>query len=252
MTLSFSDLNFNVSTGISGGGEDANFLPAGTVINVKADGTGDFATLKDAVDSLQGKWSNGVIKIQLDSGVHILNDTIAFNGSENGIPLLIISGNGAENTILQSGLTGTGYLLRVRFNANVHMEDLKVAHPSGTSSTDYRGFEIGECARLSLYRTITFDGISRCCHNYANGVVIIAGTVNVLNSKIAFNVSGGILTSASNQILNLTNVGTAFNISNGGQMHGYGLNVNKTNVTKVSNMSVNTATNDGWITGVTL
>ena len=108
MALNFNTFNIGGSnSGGGGGAADASFIPLGTIFTVKADGTGDFTSLNDAINYLDGKWSNGIVTINLDEGTHTLTDNISLTRSIN-IPKITISGHSGGGTIVEVPETLTG------------------------------------------------------------------------------------------------------------------------------------------------
>lgn len=76
----------------------SGYLPANTTITVASSG-GDYTSLNGAIAALAGKWSNGSITIQIDSGTFTLNKTLTF--PDNNIPYIIIQGNSITNTVIE-------------------------------------------------------------------------------------------------------------------------------------------------------
>ena len=78
-----------------------NFIPKGTVFTLNADGSGDFATILEAVNYLKGKYSNGAITFQLGAGNFAFSSTLIFDGDEFNIPHVIFNGSGTNVTTIK-------------------------------------------------------------------------------------------------------------------------------------------------------
>lgn len=103
-------------------GTDGNFIPAGTVITVEADGSGQFTKLSEAIEYLTGKWSNGVVTIQLGEGDFVEESTI--NIPEFNINMLQIIGQGADKTSIScSDITDYNYVI-ANTTANIKISNL--------------------------------------------------------------------------------------------------------------------------------
>lgn len=246
------DGNYLPVFGTAGGNSASSFIADGTVINVKADGTGDFATIKDAIDSLEGKWSTGSVTISLDAGTHYVDNKINIKLAQSNFKEIIIAGAGAASTIVESRLnTGNNPAIYCSEVGTVRLKDFTLKHSSGTQSTDYRGI----CAeRLS---TLFISGLSFIGTNLAlralNGATVFAtGTIEFSGLNVAIDANGGakmIFNGATNSFTNIT---TAYNVGNGSVINGWSVTNTYTSVTNKTSQTVGSATNNGWITGISV
>lgn len=278
MTLDFSDVDFDITKGVApSGGEggttdhsqltnlsynssghtgfmsNENYLPHGTVINVKTDGTGDFTNLNDALEYLKGKFSNGQITIQFGEGTftHSANTTI--NGSNMNFTALIIKGMGANETTLEYTTTAVTACITVAEGVTVFLQDLTIKRPTGTSSTDYRGVNVIENSMLRVLR-LNIEGCNYALNIGGLGKIYLVGTINISDSNIAIiTEGGGTITSAWSPTINFKNCNKAVHVNNGGKVNiSNSATITFTNVTTKTNQAVGTATNMGWITGTGL
>ena len=99
MSLNFGGINIG---GTSSGGSNSSYIPANTTYNIKTDGTGDFATIVDALEFLKGKWSDGKICLSLDAGTHsFANSNYTYSGMYgSGDMLIYIKGVSKNSTII--------------------------------------------------------------------------------------------------------------------------------------------------------
>lgn len=243
-------LNFNgINIGGSGGISNENYIPANTIINVELDGSGDFTTLADATNYIKGKWSNGAVIVQLGNGTFDITtisiDTINFN-----IPLLLIRGSGTSNTTLrcisrdETAITvfdWSGVVFR-----SFTMDGLN-------QSNNICGI------RPSTKSDIKMDNIK--FQNMLIGIGVSSNNHCELSGNLSFeNVTYGVDSRHGGRIClaeastgwSFTNCNTAYRVSTGGQIHGTSLSVTYTNVTNKVSQTVGTATNNGWITGITV
>lgn len=154
--------NTNFLKGDGTWGTDPNFLPSGTTINIKTDGTGDFTDLASAKNYLTGKWSNGTVTIQFGSGTFNLNTGVTFDGSLFSIPYLVITGAGINDTTVQKssswGATDYSSLITI-YRGNVYMvKDITLQGTGQASSavTSSRGANVflSNIHAKNLYRIV--------------------------------------------------------------------------------------------------
>lgn len=232
----------------------SNYLPAGTVINVKLDGTGDFTSLIDAINFLNNKWCPTVVKIILFEGTFTLSDTLYVRDIQKSIPLLEICGASSESTIIQGSDDFPTYrMISTEWNQPVIFHDLTFKR--GNSTTLIRGIEALLGSNVFIGNCV-FDGFSDAsvlCQTISR--VLFYGTVTFKNFTYrAMYAEGGYIASVWDTVLNFVNegssVGTAFFAGTGGQIHITGNNtINLTNIASRTNIGIGTASNTGWITG---
>ena len=142
--------NSAIATALNGKLDTSNFIPNGTVINIKADGSKDFTTLTSAINYLYGKWSNGTVYLKIDGAI---NDTagIVINTENNyNIPVLVITGINSPSITYSS--TNAPFL--EVYNARVIIQNISIINSSGSSSSLYMGIS---SIRGSI---ITFSNVS--------------------------------------------------------------------------------------------
>ena len=112
-----SDLNTTYKTNIVGAINESLlnnelYLPENYTINLKADGTGDFPTIKDAINYIGKHIINNKVIIELDDGTYNIDECIfirlnaqSFNGTTN-LSILIKSKN-EDNSLVTIKATST-------------------------------------------------------------------------------------------------------------------------------------------------
>lgn len=250
MTLGFSDVNFDVSKGVETG-TDNNFIPANTVYHIEADGSGDFATIKDAIDSLNGKLSNDAVTIELGAGTFDISSTLTIDGSKFHIPQLILKGVGVASTIINSTITTPDSILSLDQKLNCFIQDITFQKIGGTKSTNYRGILLSNDSYLYI-KNVNLKGLNNAIYPRMTSKTVIGGTINFEDCGTCLISVASVLTSDWQAVVNFNNCNIGFAVYSGGQIHSYGISPSYTNVTTKTSQSVGTATNDGWITGITV
>ena len=180
----------------------SKFLPDGTIITVKSDGTGDYTKLSDAVNSLTGKWSDGQIYIDV-YGTIVENSTINIYGRSFNFSYLWIRA-GESNAKVQFTNTGTG--INIGHNARVHILSLNFENTNGTTSNNYHLISAGNFS----------DAVINGCTLTGGNVIVSVGDLilvgNIVinntryavqadtNGRVSYTVSGT-LTSNANTLL---------------------------------------------------
>ena len=232
----------------------SNYLPAGTVISVKLDGTGDFTSLKGAVDYLNSqKWSPSGVTISLGEGTFVLDELVEIHNFSNSIPMITLQGVSQQATIIEGSSSRSDYkLLNVYWNSNVIIQDLTFRR--GNSTAIVEAIEVGLGSNV-IIQNCTFDGFSDVSINSVNiNKTLLRGTLTFKNFTGYGIVSqGGYIASDWITTLNFINegssAGTAMAVSFGGQIHIAGENtINLTNILSRTNIGIGTANNTGWIT----
>lgn len=163
MTLDFGTIN------IGGSSSNAGQIPDGKTIKVKSDGTADFTTLTDAINSLYGRVCSGTVNIEIDGAI---TDTagIAINSDKNyNVPVLRIKGVNSATITYNS--TSAPYLDVT--NARVIISDISFVNSAGAPSKLYTAIK---CTRGSI---VTLSKVS------ISGGFIIArqlGQIEILNN----------------------------------------------------------------------
>ena len=235
-----------ITTVLNGKLDSNNFLPAGTTINVKLDGTGDFNNLPDAISYLTGKYSNGMVTVQLGDGVFEVSDTVSILGDRFNIPTLRIRGNGVDKTTVKQ--TGDKTCFNLEWGQHdVYFQNLKIQNVNKNST----GVQVGS----TLF--VLFDGI--IIDNFVVGISNIGGISRVASNVTIQNCTYGVSsdrlgcaqTNGGSQNILFSNVGTAWRVTSGGMVacvHNVA-QATYTNVTNICSQAINTWTANGYICG---
>lgn len=247
MTLGFSE-KFDIAKGVESDGMDDNFIPSGTVIKVETDGSGDFTSIEDAVNSLNGKWSSGAVTIQLGEGTFNVSSVINIHGDLFNIPKLTIRGSGTTNTIiLADNVPAFSGVFEVR-RAFAVITALTIKRTASASdSIGVAVFSFGK----TLVSDVNIENMMFPLRALNNGEMEIGGNVSLKTSTYAIESGGGCIHSYYATI-NVNSATTAFRVFDGGTIKDVGSSITYTSVTNKTNQTVGTATNNGWITGVTV
>lgn len=247
MSLNFGGINIGGNSG--GGGTVDGFLPAGTIINVKTDGTGDFTTLASVINYLKGKWSNGAVNIQIGSGT--FNETTAFSIDtiDFNIPVIKIVGDGVGNTTLNySGsstpmvIMGNGVVIIRHFTLNC----------TGTNYT---------CISCSARSNVKMDNITVVGTNktqtngigtYRNNTLELGDYITIKNVKNAITADqSGRVTAGDMSHSEFNNCDYGWNISNGSIITGIASTTpTYTSVTNKVSQTPATLSNSGFIANI--
>jgi len=223
------------------------FLPKGTVISIKTDGTGDFTKLSDAISYLTGKWSNGNVNISLGSGTFTETALIEINATNFSIPLLIIQGQGIDTTTLNFNYNSYVECLQIIRGARVSLINLTIQRQDGTKDTDLRGAMAHECSTLYI-NTVKFNGCNFALASNGSSNVMIINNLSVYGANIgvhaqaAGRVGGNWAASTT-----FNNVGTAFNVTGGGFIGIPAVTYTATNVTNKTSQTIGESTSQGLI-----
>ena len=101
---------------------DANFIPAGTILTVELDGSGQFTSLSEVITYLTNKWSNGTVTIQLGEGDFVEENTIDI--PEFNIKTLQIIGRGVDKTSISCSNTKDYNYVITNTVANIRIANL--------------------------------------------------------------------------------------------------------------------------------
>ena len=246
MSLNFNGINIG---GNSGGGTPANYIPDGTVYNIKADGTGDFNTLNEAIEFLTGKWSTSNVKIKFGTGTFTHTESVSIRGGNFfSIPLLMVEGEGADSTILEFTHNTYDPAIKVLNTTAFDMRKLTVKRAGGDTSTDLRGILSAENAEVLLHN-ITTDGCNYAINAQQNATISLVSNITVKNCNLGIGAEGGIVGGTWGVATTFNNVTTAFYVYGGGIIKVPFPTYTGTNVTNKSSQTLGTANASGWITG---
>ena len=254
MTIGFSDVDFNVSTGVeSGGGSIDNYLAGGTVITVKADGSGDYTTLESAINYISDKWSSGTVKISVSADTYVISSPITLS---NQNLRLVIEGQGTSSTWLKvnyNDTLSTGFaLFTITNNSNVTFKDIKVGSEKDTQPDLYNHkiFLVSELSNL-VVDNVLMNGLSRCIQAEAGSKVFAKTNCSFTNARWGMFLSGAELEMNYNLTFTFTNIALCFRITQGGLIRFNTLKLSNTSVTDICNQDIETSyvSNNGLLFG---
>lgn len=247
MSLNFNSFNIGGSNG--GGGNPANYIPNGTVYNIKVDGTGDFNTLNEAISSLAGKWSDGNVTIRFGAGTFQHTEPVSIRGGNFfSFPLLTIEGASTDTTILEFNYDAYTHAIQVYNTTACDLRDVTVKRVGGDKTTDLRGILSAENARVLLNK-VTTDGCNYAINAQQNGTISLIADITVKNCNLGICAESGIVSGSWAVPTDFNNVTTAFFVAGGGIIKIPFPIYTATNVTNKSSQTLGTATASGWITG---
>lgn len=192
-------------------------MPAGTILTVETDGSGQFTQLSEAINYLTNKWSNGNVTIQLGEGAF---DSLTYI-AVSSIPLLIIKGvSQSATTIASVNLTGIGFCQltdlsvkststpAVYVNDYVHFicKRVKMSVPNATSATV---MTVSHLARVNVNTCIFHSDIKGGTGFYLTTGVPIGTygncTFENLNTAAYVRFGGILCNKGENTYTNITN-----------------------------------------------
>lgn len=244
----FNNNNNNANSSGGGTGTDVNFIPAGTVVDVKLDGSGQFTKLSDAINYLTGKWSNGTVTIQLGEGTFEETESITIDGNKFNISNLEIKGNSSTGTIV-SFSSSTPTNLYVINNAFVSIFDMQFSANASSwcieqnqqstlfmencliSNVSTRGIQVISGSRLCISTKITLIGAS------PKGAIGIACS------------GGGKATFKGQSNISMSNFATGLAVGSGGLIALNYCTKTFSNVTNTTSQTIGTANTNGLIAG---
>lgn len=232
----------------------SNFLPNGTILTVKTDGTGDFTNLQSAINYLTGKWSNGTVNIHIGNGTfnetYIKVSSYAYSIPFN-IPLINIEGNGVSNSIIQWNRTTQGGTMEW-YTGRVKFKNITFKNATYDSSKKYFGFYFIGPNTSAIFEDCNFENISYCIVSDRGAIVHIAGTINCTNGlggAITSQISGKTVIDYETTI-NISNYEKGFVVMNSGEISLTSPILTFTSVTTKCNVTPNTITNNGIVRGI--
>lgn len=237
-----------------GGGSEATRLASGTTLTVKTDGSGDFTTIQDAISYLNGKWCEGVVTIQLGNGTFTFDSNLNFNFI--AIKRLNLTGSSLGETILsdtRTTLSSNQYSIRVNM-PYFSISKLSLQGSASSYAKESIGILVESEASLATISNVSIDHFSIGIQSTASKVQI-SNTINISDcGYTGFRCRGaGVLCSNWAPAITLNTIGSyGFAVDYGGIISLTNPNITYTSVSTHTSQTVGTATNDGWITGVTV
>lgn len=227
---------------------DNNFLPRGTVIHVKQDGTGDFTNIQDAINYLTGKYSNGEIHIHIGAGTYTVSDyAISLNTLNFNFSKLRIYGDGINNTIIQRVNITNDYqcVFHITYNGTVvELSDICI---KSIKSNDSYGLETSYDAVVAL-QDIKLEDTTIGLHASENSKVTI-------NNVTINNCNNGLMAHSADiqfkcySTITASNLTYVFSVYAGGTIRLSDVKKYLTNVNNISTMSIGTISANGYIIG---
>lgn len=238
-----SNLDY-ANSGHTGFMSSENLIPDGTIYTIEADGSGDFDTLDEVINSLQGKWSNGKVTIQFGAGTFVHDTAIDIrNGDKFFISMLDIKGSGVNDTILDYS-TNTGiYDIKASTMTTMWIRSLTV------KSNNHVGIGVTGGSTVFL-QNVGVYGCSEGIRSESNSNVILVTSIAAENCSYGICSKGGNIGCIGGCATTFKNTTTAFYVEGGGMLRLTNPVYSGTNVTNKTSQTVGTATNNGWITGV--
>lgn len=250
MSLNFGGINIGGTSG--GGGSTANYIPGGTIYEVKADGSGDFATVEEAVSHLTNKISDGSVTLSLGAGTYSIANSLDFYIQNCNIGAIILKGAGVNNTTL-SFTADTGYSAIRAQGLNLSVEDLTLERPNVDVTSNQRAAFVCEYNALMKLKNITINHVGIGVISTLGGKVMIeSGTIAINTCKWAFNCVGAQISSNWQPTISINTADIAFRTDSGGMINLFSPTINYTSVTTKASQTPGSATSGGWITGFTI
>ena len=222
----------------------SGFIQRNTNITVKTDGSGNFTNLQDAVNYLNGKWSNGIVIISLDAGTFSSDKAVVIYPQNFNIPELRIVGAGVNSTTLKrTGTThsgGANYIgvvnIQAGYSTEISFNNITFEQESGTLTTDYRGIVVDNPGCINV-NNCNFKKCNGGVNAYSGTNVFVQGTLNFEGCQAGLSIAGRMGTGWGVN-LNFTGCTTGLTVVGGGIMQlnhavcSFTSTTNKTNVTK--------------------
>lgn len=232
----------------TGGASEKVHLASGTTFNVKSNGTADFSKLSDAITYINDKWSEGIVTINLDEDNFTETGAIWISSNINRLNII---GKGADKTIITNTSTDPRFIAIGNSKTRITFKDFQLVRSLGDKTTDYRGISIEGLAE-SIVNNVTFVGCNDAI-GATSGTFFLQGTINISNCNYGIRpVAGGAVYGIYGAKFNFNDVNNAYVVNSGGIIALYQPVITYTSVVNKVNQTVGTATNAGWITGVTV
>lgn len=225
--------------------EEDHFIPAGTILTVETDGSGDFTNLSSAINYLNGKYSNGSVTIKLGDGTFQEAEPLIIDGTRFNFSQLNIVGNGSTKTII---------------NMNISAGDVtEINKILPTTFCFLSNFKIISPGRiLMIYgqvitQDLAIEGTSStnsnaCIFVYGGGHLHIKGTITTNKSEMGI-CSNSLVTMEYSATHICANCTIGLFVVRGGEIKLNNVKLQYTSVTNVTNQTIGTANATGYISG---
>lgn len=242
------------NSGHTGFMSSANYLQDGTVVTVKADGTGDFTTLEGALEYLEPKWSDGEIIIDISAGTYQTAGSISLDNYK--IKRIIIKGAGKTSTFIYTPFADTQtagfFQFEVINGTNVIFKDIKLGTEiiSIPEAYNHKIIQVRDNAMVN-FDNVAFNGTARLVQVDANAVCYIMSDCDFSNAVSGILCSRGEIRMQHGLTFTCSNITTVIHIQSGGVVKFWSATFANTNVTNVCNHNPQTeyVTADGLCFG---
>ena len=226
---------------------NANFLPDGYTINLKADGTGDFETIQDAIDSLNGKVCPGTVSIELAAGTYSISNSVTVDTTKFNISVLSIVGNGIDSTIISKSIVGSLFYI-TNTRTTVSISALTLQGPGYTTYSSMACIQITNAyAKLQNIKVAnSSDNLVACTQNSR---IVLQGTLyfEYSYSRGIYVTDSSILSQQGAVVANVNTMGTFAGIVRSSIISLPNITVNATNVPNIFSKTKNTIDLNGYI-----
>lgn len=222
--------------------EEEHFIPAGTILTVETDGSGDFTNLSSAIKYLNGKYSNGSVTIKLGDGTFVENTNFDVNGQSFNISSLIIEGNGSTS-IIKFTNSSTQYASNLKFlNGLFTINNLTLQVNGG------RALYISTNCQATCSSVTITGGHDACLYVDSGGKICIKGSLTLANGTKAnggcIRCYGAFVTVYYNTTIKMSNADIGVYSGGGGIVQ-----IDRSKYTASSVTTVKTTTNEGVVWG---
>lgn len=222
--------------------EEEHFIPAGTVIRVEVDGSGDFTNLRSAINYLKGKYSNGSVTIKFGNGTFEENSNFDVDGSSFNISSLNIEGNGTTS-IIKFTNSSAQYDRNLRFlNGLFTITNLTLQVNGG------RALYISTNCQATCSSVTITGGHDACVYVDSGGKIFIKGSLTLANgtksSGSCINCCGGFVSIYYNSSIKMSNSDVGIHSASGGIVQ-----IDRSKYTVSNVTTVKTTTRQGVVWG---
>lgn len=223
-----------------------NFLPDGTIITVKQDGTGDFNDIQTAINSLDGKYSNGVVTVEIGAGEYPISSTIDIPTCN--IPRLSIVGSANFGTVLKVNYDATTFINEATINNDKNCElELSDLYIKGVNRTE-RGINGANNSKI-IIKNIKIENCNEAVVSGENSDIFVKTAITCQNCTKGMYATLGSIKICYKANLIFSNVTTGLQVSNGGTIAFNHAIKTFNSVTNQTSQSIGTANANGYITG---
>lgn len=218
------------------------FIPAGTILTVETDGSGNFTNLSSAIDYLKGKYSNGSVTIKFGNGTFEENSNFNVDGLSFNISSLIIEGNGSAS-IIKFTNSSTQYASNLKFlNGLFTVKNLTLQVNGG------RALYISTSCQATCSSLTITGAHDACLYVDCGGKIYIGSSLTLTNGTKSngrcINCYGGFVNIGYNSSIKMSNSDIGIHSASGGIVQ-----IDRSKYTVSSVTTIKTTTNDGVVWG---